>query len=230
VKTLLLWTGLLLLVAQQGWWNTGLQALFPGQNVVFNQTLLSLTLQHLSITGLAGLLVVLVGIPLAIWVSRGGAAFRPLVEHLVATLQTFPPVAVLMLALPIVGFGSKGVVLALFLYGLLPVVRNTLEGLDGLPKDVLSAAQGMGYTTTQQLLYIELPLATPVILAGVRTSLVLILATATVAPLIGGGGLGTPIVAGLAVSNLAYIIQGALLVALLALLVDYSLSQVYRLP
>jgi osmoprotectant transport system permease protein len=146
-------------------------------------------------------------------------------ESSVAVGQTFPPVAVLVLALPLFGFGSKGAVLALFLYGLLPVVRGGLEAFAALPADVLDAARGMGYSPAQRLWRVEFPLALPVILAGIRASLVLILATATVAPLVGGGGLGTPIVAGLAVSNLGFVTEGAVAVALLALLTDWTLAR-----
>jgi osmoprotectant transport system permease protein len=225
---LLGWGLALFLLAQQYYWKTLLSMLFPStQSPVFErETLLNLTLEHLAITFGAGALVVLVGLSLAVWVTRpAGAAFRPLLENLVAVGQTFPPVAVLVLALPLFGFGSAGAVLALFLYGLLPVVRNGLEGLSSLPDDVLDAAKGMGYAHLQMLWRVELPLALPVILAGIRASLVLILATATLAPLVGGGGLGVPIIAGLAVSNLAYVVQGAFAVALLAILLDWTLGR-----
>lgn len=224
----LLWTGLFVLFAQQGLWARVLSALFPStRNPVFDrETLLGLALQHLGITAVAGLLVVLIGLPLAIFATRpAGAAFRPLLESSVAVGQTFPPVAVLVLALPLFGFGSTGAVLALFLYGLLPVVRGGLEAFSSLPGDVLDAAKGMGYSPAQRLWRVELPLAIPVVLAGVRASLVLILATATVAPLVGGGGLGTPIVAGLAVNNLGLVTEGAVSVALLALLADWTLAR-----
>lgn len=227
----LLWMGLLGLFAQQGLWARGLGVLFPSaRNPIFErETLLSLVLQHLSITVSAGFLVILIGLPLAIYATRpAGAAFRPLLESSVAIGQTFPPVAVLVLALPLFGFGSQGAVLALFLYGLLPVVRGGLEAFAALPPEVLDAAQGMGYSPAQRLWRVELPLALPVILAGIRASLVLILATATVAPLVGGGGLGTPIVAGLAVSNLGFVTEGAVAVALLALLTDWSLARLER--
>lgn len=228
---LLGWGFLLMLLAQQSLWKGFLSALFPSaRSPIFErETLLNLTLQHLGITAGAGALVILVGLPLAIFVTRPkGAAFHPLLENIVALGQTFPPVAVLVLALPLFGFGSTGAVLALFLYGLLPVVRNSLAGLTALPGEVLEAARGMGYTRLQMLWRVELPLALPVILAGVRTSLVLILATATVAPLVGGGGLGVPIMAGLAVSNLAYVVQGAFAVAMLAVLLDWTLARLER--
>lgn len=221
------WGGLLGLFAYQDLWEWALAALFPHQTPLFErQSLLSLALEHLAITATAVGLVLLVGLPLAIGVARPtGAAFRPLVENLVAVGQTFPPVAVLALALPLVGFGPKGAIVALFLYGLLPVVRNTLEGLAAVPKEVLEAASGMGYAPLQRLLRVEVPLALPVILSGVRTSALLILATATVAPLIGGGGLGVPIVAGLAVGNQAFVTEGAVAVALLALLLDWTFAR-----
>ena len=226
-----LWAALLLLFSQQNLWAWFLQTLFPSsRSSVFDRdTLFNLVMQHLGITFLTGVLVVLVGLPLAILVTRPvGAAFRPLLENIVAVGQTFPPTAVLVLALPLFGFGPRGVVLALLLYGLLPVVRNTLVGFASLPADVLEAAKGMGLSPIQQLWRVELPLALPVIVAGIRASWVLILATATVAPLIGGGGLGVPIIAGLAVSNLGYVVQGALAVALLAVLLDWTLSQLER--
>lgn len=222
------WGLVLVLFAQQSFWKELLSTLFPSaRSPIFErETLLNLTLQHLAITAGAGALVILIGLPLAIFVTRPvGAAFRPLAENIVAVGQTFPPVAVLVLALPFFGFGSTGAVLALFLYGLLPVVRNSLEAFASLPTDVLDAARGMGYSRPQLLWRVELPLALPVILAGIRTSLVLILATATVAPLVGGGGLGVPIIAGLAVSNLAYVVQGAFAVALLVVLLDWTLGR-----
>lgn len=223
---LLLWLGLLGLLGQQEAWRWGLARLFPEvTNPIFErQTLLALTLEHLALSALAWALVLAVGVPLALWVARGsGAALAGAVESLVAVGQTFPPAAVLVLALPLLGFGGQGAVLALWLYGLLPVVRSTLEGLRALPEGALEAATGMGFSARQRLWRIEVPLALPLILAGLRTSAVLILATATLAPLVGGGGLGVPIMAGLAVSNLALVVQGAVAVALLALLLDFSL-------
>jgi osmoprotectant transport system permease protein len=139
--------------------------------------------------------------------------------------QTFPPVAVLALALPYFGFGLRPTLIALVAYGLLPVVRNTIAGLEAVPADLKEAARGMGMSPMRLLVSVELPLALRVILAGVRISAVYTIGTATVAPLIGAGGLGVPIIAGLAVSNLALVIQGALPVALLALLSDFALGR-----
>jgi osmoprotectant transport system permease protein len=219
---------LFLLFAQQPLWEAFLSRLFPEQRtVVFGRaTTLELALQHLEIVGLAILLILALGLPLGVWLTRAsGRAFLPLASNLLSVGQTFPPVAVLALALPYFGFGLRPTLIALVAYGLLPVVRNTIAGLEAVPADLKEAARGMGMSPMRLLVSVELPLALRVILAGVRISAVYTIGTATVAPLIGAGGLGVPIIAGLAVSNLALVIQGALPVALLALLSDFALGR-----
>jgi osmoprotectant transport system permease protein len=216
------------LFAQQGWWEAALRGLFPDQRtVVFGRaTLLELGLEHLRIVGLATLVTLLFGLPLGVWLTRpSGRAFLPLASNLLSIGQTFPPVAVLALALPYFGFGLRPTLIALVAYGLLPVVRNTVAGLEAVPLALKEAARGMGMGPLRLLLTVELPLAVRVILAGVRISVIYTIGTATVAPLIGAGGLGVPIIAGLAVSNLALVIQGAVPVALLALLTDFALGR-----
>lgn len=220
-----------LLFAQEEWWRTALQALFPEQpRVLYGRTtLLQLALQHLVLVGASLGVVLAIGVPLGIWLTRpSGREFLPLANNLLAILQTFPPVAVLGLAVPALGFGFRPTLVALVVYGLLPVARNTIVGLQGVPADVLGAARGMGMGPWQRLLRVELPLAAPVMLAGVRVTAVYTIGTATVAPLIGAGGLGVPIIAGLAVSNLAMVIEGAVPVAVLALLVDNALGALGR--
>lgn len=225
----LLLLGLLfVLFAQQGLWEDALRRLFPGQRtVVFGRaTLLELSLQHLQIVGLATLITLTAGLPLGVWLTRpSGRAFLPLASNMLAVGQTFPPVAVLALALPYFGFGLRPTLIALVAYGLLPVVRNTVAGLMAVPDTLKEAARGMGMSPLRLLVKVELPLALRVILAGVRIAVIYTIGTATVAPLIGAGGLGVPIIAGLAVSNLALVIQGALPVALLALLSDFALGR-----
>ena len=136
--------------------------------------------------------------------------------------------AVLALAVPLVGFGFRPTVLALFLYGILPVLTNTIAGLEGVPAETLEAAEGMGMTPWQVLTRVQAPLALPVILAGVRTSVVINVGTATVGAVIGAGGLGTAIVAGLVRENPSFVLQGALGAALLALLLDRALGLLER--
>ncbi len=138
--------------------------------------------------------------------------------------QTFPPVAVLAISAPLLGFGLRPAILALFLYGLLPIVHNTISGLTEVPAQVLDAAAGVGMSPSQRLFRVEIPLASPVIIAGVRTSVVINIGTAVIGAVIGAGGLGSPIIAGLVENNPAFIIEGALPAAMLAILADQALA------
>ncbi|HEY4192886.1 MAG TPA: ABC transporter permease, partial [Mesorhizobium sp.] len=149
---------------------------------IYNQgSLLSLTYLHLRTVMIATVAAIIVAVGLAILVTRpAGAEFLPLSRSLVNIGQTFPPVAVLALAVPAVGFGEKPTLIALFLYGLLPVFENALTGLTNLPANVVEAAKASGMTSWQRLIKIELPLSLPVILAGIRLSVVISLATATI--------------------------------------------------
>lgn len=219
------------LFAQEAWWQRALEALFPEQRRVLygRTTLLQLALQHVGIVGASLAVVLAIGVPLGVWLTRpSGREFLPLANNVLAVLQTFPPVAVLALAVPAFGFGMKPTLIALVVYGLLPVARNTIVGLESVPQDALEAARGMGMGPWERLFQVELPLAAPVMLAGVRVSAVYTVGTATVAPIIGAGGLGVPIIAGLAVSNLAMVLEGAVPVAVLALLVDHAVGVLGR--
>ena len=214
-------------VTQDVWWERLLTSLFPQESQVLHPraSLDTLVLQHMLLVALSSCLTVLVAIPLGIFVTRSyGRSFLPITNDLTALGQTFPPVAVLALAVPLMGFGLKPTVLALFLYGLMPVVRNTIAGLEAVPREVREAANGMGMTGPQILFRVELPLAARVIMAGVRTSVVINVGTAMVGAVIGAGGLGSPIIAGLIQDNLAFIIEGALPAAVLALLLDQILA------
>ncbi len=132
--------------------------------------------------------------------------------------QTFPPVAVLAVAVPLVGFGEKPTLIALFAYGLLPIFENTLVGLKTVPAAVLEAASGMGMSARQRLLGVELPLAMPLILEGIRLSLVINVGTATIGSTVAAKGLGEVIIAGLLSNNTAFILQGGLVTGLMAIL------------
>ena len=211
------------LISTMAPWEAGLHFLFPGQAQVLypGGTLLSLVNQHVQMVAISSGLTILVAVPLGIWVTRpGGRSFRPLVTSVTSIGQTFPPVAVLALAVPALGFGVLPTVTALFLYGLLPVVRNTIAGLEAVAPDALDAAYGMGMSHRQALLKVELPLAAPIILAGIRISVIINIGTAAIGAAIGAGGLGSPIVAGLVQFNVPYVLEGAIPVALLALLAD----------
>ena len=198
------------------------------QPVIYNQgSLLDLTLNHLLIVAIATALATTVAVGLAILVTRPfGAEFLPLSRSLANVGQTFPPVAVLALAVPMLGFGTAPTLVALFLYGLLPIFENTLTGLTGLPPTVTEAARGMGMTGRQRLIRVELPLALPVILAGIRLSTVISLATATIGSTVAARTLGEVIIAGLLSSNTAFVLQGGLIVGALAVLIYDGLSAI----
>jgi len=220
------------LVSQQDFWVTTLSALFPNaaRPVYPAATVAELTLQHLRLVAISSGLTILVGIPLGIWVTRpSGADFREIVSGAVDFGQTFPPVAVLAIMMPILGFGLWPAVVALFLYGLFPVVSNTVAGLEAVPGTVVDAARGMGMGRARVLLRVELPLSARVIMAGVRTSVVVNVGTATVAAAVGAGGLGDPIIGGINVQNMAYVLQGATAAALLAVVADGLLAAAERL-
>lgn len=188
-----------------------------------------MVLEHLYLVGISSGIAILVGVLSGIFVTREiGRDFLPVVNSLSSLGQTFPPVAVLALAVPIVGFGAKPTIIALLIYGLLPIIRNTIAGLEQVPASVLEAAKGMGMSRLQILLQIELPLSMKVIFAGVRTSTIINIGTATLGATIGAGGLGAPIIAGLISDNQAFVLQGTLLVGLFAILTDQSLDLVER--
>jgi osmoprotectant transport system permease protein len=198
----------------------------PRQPPVYNQgSLLELTLNHLAIVGAATLAATITAVGLAVLVTRPiGAEFLPLSRALTQVGQTFPPVAVLALAVPVLGFGTAPTLVALFLYGLLPIFENTLAGLTNLSPKVTDAARGMGMTGWQRLVGIELPLALPVILAGVRLSAVISLGTATIGSTVAARTLGEVIIAGLLSANTAFVLQGGLVVGILAVLIYDGIS------
>jgi osmoprotectant transport system permease protein len=200
-----------------------LGGLFPdvGDLLYSRSSLLSLLADHLILTLTSTFAAALAGFVLGLlaFMERTGAGRRG-VAGISGVAQTFPPAAVIALAVPSLGFGAPPVLLALFLYGMLPVVVNTVKGFDGVSPRVREAARGVGMNRAQQFLQVELPLALPVILAGVRISAVINVGTAAIGAVAGAGGLGGPIIAGLVRFNPSYVLQGALATALLALSVD----------
>ena len=204
-------------------WQRGLAALFPSTGTLLYPRADPAWLvgEHLLLVAVSSLLAVAVGVGAGVIVTRPrGRPFLPVAERLAAIVQTLPPAAVLALSVPALGFGLKPTIAALFLYSVLPIVRNTLEGLGDVPADAVEAARGMGMTPRQVLQRVELPLALPVILAGVRTSVIVNVGTATIGATIGAGGLGAPIISGLVNQNPAFLTEGTLIVALLALTID----------
>ena len=191
--------------------------------------LLTLALAHLATVCVAAIASSLVAVGLGILVTRrNGAEFLPLSRSLVNIGQTFPPVAVLAVAVPLVGFGLKPTLIALFAYGLLPIFENTLVGLQTCPSAVLEAARAMGMSARQRLWSVELPLALPLILEGVRLSLVISVGTATIGSTVAAKGLGEVIIAGLLSNNSAFILQGALVTGLIAILLYDAMTLLER--
>ncbi|MFN3526783.1 MAG: ABC transporter permease, partial [Paracoccus sp. (in: a-proteobacteria)] len=157
-----------------------------------------------------------------------GREFLPLARTITSVGQTFPPVAVLALAVPLMGFGTGPTLLALFLYGLLPVFENALAGLTNLPPQVREAARGMGLTPRQRLWQVELPLALPVILGGMRLTAVISLGTATIGSTVAARTLGEVIIAGLLSANTAFVLQGGLVVGIIAVLIHEGFQALER--
>jgi osmoprotectant transport system permease protein len=183
--------------------------------------------QHLQIVGISFLLATVAGLPLGILLANAGRIVG-LPVFLVANLgQAVPSIGILALGLTYFGLGIRGPVTALVLYALLPILRNTLVALQGVDPAAIEAAKGMGMTPLQTLTRVQLPLAAPVIFAGLRISLVLVVGTATLANFVGGGGLGDLINSG----NLYHprpTLVGAVIVSALALLADWALGLVER--
>jgi osmoprotectant transport system permease protein len=184
-------------------------------------TFLELVVAHLALIAASSFCASVIGIGAAIYVTRpSGQEFRRLVEILTAMGQTFPPVAILALAVPIIGFGFWPAFIGLVFYSVLPICENTLAGLESVPDAVKEAGRGVGMTPLGLLGSVELPLAAPVILAGVRTSVIINVSTAAIASTVGAVSLGSPIIIGLNGNNTAYVLQGALLVTGLAIVID----------
>ena len=193
----------------------------PSLGESFWHKLIRWTARHLELAGFSLLLSILIGVPLGIWASRGGATGHVILGF-AGVVQTIPSLALLALLVPLPFFGIsvRTAITALFLYGLLPIVRNTATGLQDIPRALRESAIALGLNSRAQLWQIYLPMASRSILAGIKTSAVINVGTATLAALIGAGGLGEPILSGLNLNDHATILQGAIPAAVLALLVQ----------
>ncbi len=203
-------------------------AAFPGLERPYYEgaSFPALVAAHLELVAASSAASVFLAVPAGIFATRrAGEEFRGTIETLVAVGQTFPPVAVLALAVPVIGFGLWPALIALAIYGLLPIVQNTIAGLEAVPPTTLEAARGLGMTRGQRLRRIELPLAAPLILSGIRTSVIINIGTAAIASTVGVRTLGVPIVLGLIGANIAYVIQGSVLVGLLAVVIDLAFER-----
>lgn len=184
-------------------------------------------LEHLQITSLALALAVLVGIPLGIHIARERFLAGPVLA-VVSAIQTVPSVALLGFLIPLFGIGIKPALVALFLYSLLPIVRNTFAGVSQVDPAAIEAAQGMGMSDRQILRHVTIPQSLPVLMAGIRTATVLSVGVATLAAYIGAGGLGAFIFRGITMVNSQMVLAGAIPAAALALVLDGLLALVER--
>jgi osmoprotectant transport system permease protein len=181
-----------------------------------------LTVEHLRLTFVGALIVVVIGIPLGILLTRGVMRKFSGPVIVVANFgQAAPAIGIVVLLAFWLGFGPIPATVALVLYALLPVLSNTMVGLDGVDQRLIEAGRGMGMSAGAVLLKVELPLAVPVMLSGIRTALVLLVGTATLGYFVNGGGLGLLIVTGVSLAQNAVLVVGSLLVALLALVIDW---------
>ena len=180
---------------------------------------LNLTVQHLEISLIAIVIAIIIGLGLGILISRYRHLCSP-VLGLTNFIYTIPTIALFGFLIPFSGIGNFTAIIALTVYALLPMVRNTYTGLTGIDREIIEAARGMGSTSAQILFRIQLPLAFPVILSGLRNMVVMTIALTGIAAFIGAGGLGVAIYRGITTNNGALTIAGSLLIALLALLTD----------
>jgi osmoprotectant transport system permease protein len=189
--------------------------------------LLQLALRHLWLVALALGAAALVAVPLGLGLERARHAAGPALGAL-GVIQTIPSIALLAFMVPLLGIGTAPALVALWLYALFPIARGTYTGVRDADPAAVEAAEALGMTPAQRLLQVRLPLAAPVVMAGVRTSAVITVGAATLAAFIGAGGLGEPIVTGLALADTRMVLSGALPAAALALLVDGALALVER--
>lgn len=212
MKSAALWLGVLFAALLFG---------MPSLHLYERDSFVALFLSHAGIVAVAMVAASIVGIAAAVFVTRpAGRDFRTIADTLATIGQTFPPAAVLALAVPALGFGPRPTIVALFLYGLLPILGNAIAGLETVPASVRDAAAGMGMSAWRILTRVELPLAAPVILAGIRVSVTIGIGTATIGSTVGALTLGTPIFDGIGGNKMGFVVQGAVLVALFAIVTD----------
>ena len=190
---------------------------------LFNQTL-----QHVGLTFISLLLAIAIGLPLGILIARK-RKLSGSVLGLAGVLQTIPSIALLGFMIPVLGIGAKPAIVALLIYALLPIIRNTYTGIIGIDTHVKEAAKALGMNKSQVLFKVELPLAMPVILAGIRTATVINVGVATLASYIAAGGLGEFIFGGISLNNTNMILAGAIPAALLAIVLDALLSVIQKM-
>lgn len=192
-------------------------------------SIFSYTYQHLVISFVVIVLSVLITVPLAIYMTKmKSERTKNFIFNIANILQTIPTIALLAIMIPILGIGFKPAVAALFLYALLPLLRNTYAGVESIDPSIIEAAKGMGFNTFQRIFKIELPVALPYIMSGIRITTVYIISWTTLAALIGAGGLGDLILAGIGYNDKNMIFTGTLLAIIIAILLDLILGRIEK--
>lgn len=191
------------------------------------EKLLTQVVQHLGLTFLSLILAIIIGVPLGIMIARKRKLSSP-VLGVAGILQTIPSIALLGFMIPAFGIGAKPAIVALLIYALLPIIRNTYTGITEVSPTVIEAAKAMGMNKSQLLFKVELPLAMPVIIAGIRTAAVINVGVATLASFVAAGGLGEFIFGGISLNNTNMILAGAIPAALLAVLLDQTIALVQK--
>lgn len=192
------------------------------------QELLNLLIEHIKLTGLSIFIAILIGIPIGILISYKQKLSKPILG-IASVIQAIPSMALLGFAIPFLGIGSLPAIVMVILYSLLPIIKNTYTGIKSINEQMLEAATGIGLTPWQVLTKIQIPLALPVIMAGIRISAVSAVGLMTLAAFVGAGGLGYLVYAGIRSVNNAQILAGAIPACVLALLIDYALGIVENL-
>src|SRR5699024_3173735 len=192
-------------------------------------SILEYLLEHIVISFTVMIFVIVFSIPLAIYMTKlKSEKIKSVIFNIANIFQTIPTIALLAIMIPILGIGFKPAVVALFLYSLLPLLRNTYAGVESIDPEIMEAAKGMGFSVFQQLFKIELPVALPYVMSGIRVTSVYIISWTSLAALIGAGGLGDLVLAGIGYNDQQMIFTGTVLAILIAVLLDLILGMIER--
>jgi len=190
-------------------------------DLIQRTSLAELALQHLNIVFISTSIAIVIGLGLGIIIHYTQLEdLKALTLKLASIGETVPSAAIIALSVPLFGYGNQPIILALIIYAILPILRNTIVGLESISRPIIEAAKGVGLSKWQQLLKIELPLSRPTLLAGIRTALVINISAATIGATVGAGGFGVPIIAGIRTYDPVMVIQGSVPVILMALFAD----------
>lgn len=192
-------------------------------------SILGYTYEHILISFTAILLAIVISVPLAIYMTKmKNEKLKNLIFNIANIFQTIPTIALLAIMIPILGIGFKPAVVALFLYALLPLLRNTYAGVQSIDPGIVEAAKGMGFNTFQRLFKVELPVALPYIMSGIRVTTVYVISWTTLAAVIGAGGLGGLVLAGIGFNDKEMIFTGTILAIGIALLLDFVFAKIEK--